>query len=302
MQRQDAFFQYHPAVNFLYFALVLVFSMFLMHPVCLGISLLGAVCYVISLHGLRGLVSRLAYLVPMMVLAAVINPAFNHEGVTFLAWLPSGNPLTLESILYGAAAAVMLAAVVLWFVCFSAVMTSDKIICLFGRIIPALSLVLTMALRFVPRFKARFHAVRDAQRCLGEDTAPGKRPFRRLSAAVTALSAVLTWSLENAVDTADSMRGRGYGLPGRTSFSIYRFHGRDWRAMAWLVSCGAFLVVGWIRGGFGWRYFPSVKVNAITPLTIWLFIVYFALCLTPMALGGYEALVWRRARREGALT
>ena len=35
------------------------------------------------------------------------NPAFDHEGATLLAYLPSGNPLTLESIAYGVAAAVM---------------------------------------------------------------------------------------------------------------------------------------------------------------------------------------------------
>ncbi len=44
-----------------------------------------------------------------------MNLAFNHEGATILAYLPSGNPLTLESIAYGFAAAAMLAAVVLWF-------------------------------------------------------------------------------------------------------------------------------------------------------------------------------------------
>ena len=41
----DTFSRYHPVVNFLFFALVLVFSMVLMHPVCLLISLLGAVLY-----------------------------------------------------------------------------------------------------------------------------------------------------------------------------------------------------------------------------------------------------------------
>ena len=65
----------------------------------------------------------------------------------------------------------MLAAVALWFSCLSAVMTSDKFIYLFGRMIPALSLVLSMTLRFVPRFKRQFQAVAQAQRYMGRDTA-----------------------------------------------------------------------------------------------------------------------------------
>lgn len=301
MTAQDAFSRCHPAVSFVYFALVLLFSMFLMHPVCLGISLLGAGCYVLSLHGAAGLGRRLGYLLPMMVLAALLNPAFNHRGVTILAFLPDGNPLTLESILYGLAAAGMLGAVTLWFVCFSAVMTSDKLICLFGRVIPALSLVLTMALRFIPRFVAQFRAVREARSCLDGEGAGKRRPFRRLKIAVTALSAVLTWSLENAVDTADSMRGRGYGLPGRTSFSLYRFDRRDRLALAWLLFCALFLLLGWGMGGFAWRYFPSVKGDDITPLALCSFTAYFALCLTPVAVNGLDALRWRRTQRGGAL-
>ena len=301
MRTQDAFSKCHPAVNFCYFALVLVCSMFLMHPVCLGVSLFCAVCYTVSLYGGRGLRARLSYLVPMMLLAAILNPAFNHQGITTLARLPSGNPLTLESILYGVAAAVMLAAVVLWLACFSAVMTSDKTVCLFGRVAPALSLILTMSLRFIPRFRSQFRAVRDAQRCLGEDTGAGKRPFARLSSAVTALSAVLTWSLEDGVDTADSMRSRGYGLPGRSFFALYRFDRRDGWTMAWLLACGGSILAGWVAGGFGWRYFPSVKGSGMTPLSVCLFTAYFALCLTPLVINGYDALLWRRARRREAV-
>ena len=157
---RDTFSDCHPAVNFAYFALVLAFSMTLMHPVCLLISLTGACCYLARLHGLRELGHSARWLVPMALLAALVNPAFVHQGVhegaTILTYLPSGNPLTLESILYGLAAALLLASVVLWFRCFSAVMTSDKFIYLFGRAIPALSLVLSMTLRFVPRFRRQF--------------------------------------------------------------------------------------------------------------------------------------------------
>ena len=43
MPNRDAFSSYHPVINFMYFALVLVFSMFFMHPVSLLISLAGAI-------------------------------------------------------------------------------------------------------------------------------------------------------------------------------------------------------------------------------------------------------------------
>ena len=197
---RDTFSDCHPAVNFAYFALVLAFSMTLMHPVCLLISLTGACCYLARLHGLRELGHSARWLVPMALLAALVNPAFVHQGVTILTYLPSGNPLTLESILYGLAAALLLASVVLWFRCFSAVMTSDKFIYLFGRAIPALSLVLSMTLRFVPRFRRQFHTVAQAQRFMGRDTENGS-PLQRARNAMKVFSIMVTWSLESAVDT-----------------------------------------------------------------------------------------------------
>ena len=134
----------HPAVSFSYFALVIACTMFFMHPLCLALSLLGAGCCAAQLVGGRGLRQRIVWLLPMALLAALVNPAFVHQGATILTYFPSGNPLTLESILYGCASGVLLAAVVLWFVCVTDVITSDKVVYLFGRIIPALSLLLSM--------------------------------------------------------------------------------------------------------------------------------------------------------------
>ena len=287
----------HPALNFLYFALVIGFSMFLMHPVSLIITLGASLTYAVYLNGRRAVRFSLLVMLPMMIVAALVNPAFNHEGATLLAYLPSGNPLTLESILYGLAAAAMLAAVVTWFSCYTAVMTSDKFVYLFGRVIPALSLVLSMTLRFVPKFQAQFKVVSEAQQCVGRDVSNGSL-LRRLRNAVTIFSIMLTWSLENAIETADSMKSRGYGLPGRTAFSIYRFDSRDKAVLAWLVSCGFFLCCGAAAGGFTWRYYPTMKGAPWTPMTVCFQAVYLALCLTPVALDLWADWSWRRLRGE----
>lgn len=269
--------------------------MFLVHPVSLIISLGASLAYAVYLNGGRAVRFSLLVMLPMMAVAALVNPAFNHEGATLLAYLPSGNPLTLESILYGLAAAAMLAAVVTWFSCYTAVMTSDKFVYLFGRVIPALSLVLSMTLRFVPKFQAQFRVVSEAQRCVGRDVSDGSL-FRRLRNAVTIFSIMLTWSLENAIETADSMKSRGYGLPGRTAFSIYRFDSRDKAVLAWLVYCGFFLCCGAAAGGFAWRYYPTMKGAAWTPVTVCFQVVYLALCLTPVALDLLADWNWRKLR------
>ena len=295
MQYRDTFSGYHPIVNFVYFALVLVFSMLFMHPVSLCISLVTALIYAIELNGRKAVRFSLACLLPMMLLAMIINPAFSHEGVTILAYLPGGNPLTLESILYGVAAALMLACVITWFSCYSAVMTSDKFVYLFGRVIPALSLVLSMTLRFAPKFKAQLHVVSEAQRCVGRDVSEGG-VLRRIKNAVTILSIMVTWALENAIETADSMKSRGYGLPGRTAFSIYHFDERDKLALTWILCCGFFVAAGALAGGLEWQYYPYVKGVPVNILTVCFQLVYLALCLTPVYLNRKEDRKWRHLK------
>lgn len=145
-KRGDAFSDCHPAVNFFWFAAVILITMLNSHPVFLGISFLGAFCYASRLQGWqRVLKFNLLATLPAMIIVAFINPAFNHYGVTMLFYLKTG-PVTLEAIVYGLVLASMLFISILWFSCYNKVMTTDKFVYLFGRVIPALSLVLFLRL------------------------------------------------------------------------------------------------------------------------------------------------------------
>lgn len=297
MQSKDTFSAYHPGVNFLYFTLVLVFSMFFMHPVFLAISLCGAVCYSMYLNGRKGALFLLKVALPILLVAVLVTPAFNHAGVTILCYLPTGNPLTLESIVYGLAAGAMMAAVLLWFSCYSIVMTSDKFVYLFGKVIPALSLVLSMTLRFMPKFKMQLSVVAEAQASLGRDVSQGN-VWQRTKKAIVILSILITWALENAIETADSMKSRGYGLRGRTAFSIYRFTQRDKRAVLWLCFCGIYIFAGSLSGGLEWQYFPSLKGVLWQTFSVSIYLTYLALCVTPIIIDRKEDRKWRALQSE----
>ena len=288
----DSFSGYHPFVNLLYFVLVIGFAMFFIHPVCLAISLLCAFSYSIYLNGKRALKFALIFMLPMLIITAVLNPLFNHQGGTILGYLPSGNPLTLESILYGIAAAVMLITVISWFSCFNAIMTSDKFVYLFGRVIPALSLILSMSLRLVPRFREQIKVISDAQKCIGRDVSGGSL-FQKIRHGLKILSILVTWALENAIETADSMKSRGYGLPGRTAFSIYRFCNRDVFALLYMLICAAIIMTGAVTGAYHFRYFPTVRGEWTGAATVTVFAAYFALGLFPIIINLKEGLTWK---------
>lgn len=289
---RDAFVDYHPFVNLVYFGLVISFSLILTHPLAQGISLMCAMAYCVSAEGKKSMVFLLRVCMPMVLMTAFINPAFNHEGTTMLFYFSNGNPLTLESILYGFSMGTMLVTLLIWFGSFNRVMSSDKFIYLFGKLIPSLSLVLSMSLRFIPKFVAQMGNVAEAQKSIGRDVSCGSL-WSRTKTVILIFSIMITWSLENAIETADSMKSRGYGLKKRTAFSIYRFDERDKYTLIWVSFCGLFLTVGTILEAFGFRYFPNMRYAALDRTTIPFYFVYFGLCITPVVLNFKEEITWK---------
>lgn len=287
-----AFREYHPLVNFTYFAAVILFAMFFMHPIFLAIALVSSVCYMMLLKGRSAFRFQFSLIMPIFLIAAITNPLFNHEGMTVLTYFPNGNPLTLESIMYGAAAGAMLISVICWFSCVHEIMTSDKIIYLFGRIMPSLSLIFSMTLRFVPRFRQQLAVISASQRALGRDASSGGM-IQRAKNGIKIFSVMVTWALENAVETADSMKSRGYGLSGRTAFSVFRFNGRDAYAMVYLLLLSGYVLLSCLVGVANFTYFPSVQMVGQNLWTVSVFLAYFLLCAMPAGIEIWEAKRWR---------
>ena len=290
---RDSFSDRHPLVNFLFFAAAVTFSMFVMQPVCLGLSLVCASAYAVYLNG-SAVRRTLRWLIPTAVLITLVNTLFNHRGETILTYFPWGNPLTLESMLYGFASALLICAVALWFSCVNRVMTSDKLVFLFGRVAPSLSLVLSMALRFVPRFSEQLRQVKQAQACF---LPRGKQHvIQRLQTGLHIFGIMVSWSLENAIDTSDSMKSRGYGLKGRTSYARYSFHGRDAVILAAILTESAALAGMLWSGMLRYRWFPSLRGELIGAPSAVFYVLYAALLLTPLIINIGEAIKWKRLR------
>ena len=290
--KQDAFSGFHPSVSLIYFAAVIGLSMFLMHPVFLGLSFVGGVAYLWYLQSGRGIFRQVGYLLPVMILMALMNPVFNHEGDTALWYLPGGDPITLEAVCFGLCSAVMMGASILWFNCCSVVITTDKIIYLFGRVIPSLSLLISMALRFVPRFKDYLQKTMQVQRAM---RAPETK-METLKQALTAFSATVSWAMEQSIVTADSMKSRGYGAAGRTSHSLYRFERRDGMALGVIMGLCAGTVIPWITGSVSWTFYPvmSGQLLGLGPTVSGL--CFTGICLMPLIIDLREVRKWNLLR------
>ena len=295
---KDTFSTYHPVLNMFYFVGTIGITVFVTHPVLLAISFLTGIAYSFLLKGVKHTLKfNLCFSIPAMVIVALMNPMFNHYGVTILGYLPSGNPFTLESCVYGLVMAMMLACTLIWFSCYTEVMTSDKFIYLFGKIIPALSLVLSMCLRFVPRFSRQMKVISDGQKCIGRSTNNGS-VVKRAKHGITIFSVLVTWALENAVETADSMKCRGYGEKGRTAFSIYHFDKRDRICLIFMIISFGLTLFGASQGYAAAQFDPKIIVKGI-PLTsgsALVFGAYLLFCLMPVVMELFDRQMWKIRR------
>lgn len=293
----NEFKEFHPIVGLVYFVLTVSFAMVFMHPVMLLEGFFSAFLYSVMLGGKKTIKFNLLYLLPMMIIAAVINPLFNHRGITVIAHLPGGNPITLESVAYGLSAAAMLGTVVCIFSCFNKIMTSDKIIHIFGKIIPSTSLTFSMILRFVPKFSGQLRQVINAQKCIGKDPAKGSLVTRAKN-GISVLSIMTSWALESSIETADSMKSRGYGLKGRTSYSNYNFDRRSFFTLLYMLAAGIYVTVGAVMGKVRYEYFPNFSGENFSPFTVSVFLVYFFLCMTPVIIEIVEDRKWKSLKRK----
>jgi len=289
---KDVFYSYHPILNILFFTIVISMTVFLINPIILFISYIGAFAYSLKLNGRKALKFNLLYMLPLMMIAVAINVLFVHEGATILGYFVNGNPITLESIVYGVFSALMIGSVIIWFSCFNEIISSDKIIYLFGRIFPKTSLIFSMILRLVPMYKAEIRVISNAQKGIGRDFTRGNI-FQRAKNGLKILSIMLTWALENGVETADSMKARGYGLKGRTSFSIFRFDRRDSMLAIIIGILIMIFIYGLSIGKFYFRIYPTVKWAEFDLFSIPFYLSIAIVLFLPVVLGILEDLKWK---------
>jgi energy-coupling factor transport system permease protein len=289
------FDSWHPAVNFIFFAAVITAAITFNQPVFLLIGYGASFAYSVYLGGRRGLIFDVVLLV-LIILYAWFYSAYNHFGVTDLGVNFAGNKITLESIVSGLVIATKAASVVMWIFCMHCVVSSDKVVYLFGRISPRLSLYFSILLRTVPRIGARSRSVNEALKGVGRGAGQGSIP-RRIANRARIFSIVLTWVIETMADAADSMKSRGYTLRGRTAFSIYRFDYRDRSFVLFFFLCVSIVSAGAMLDQTRILYRPTIVMNRITPASFVFYFAYALMCLTPMILQIAGEIRFARARK-----
>lgn len=276
----------HPLITFVYFAVIIIFSMVSHNPFIVAISAVSAVLYNLLI---KKSIKSVLFVLPLMFFTAVFNPVFSHKGATILFYW--GNPITLESILYGIGAAFMLLAVIMWFGVFNVIMTGDKIMYIFGRIMPKVSLIISMTLSVVPRLKNQFNIILESQKLLGNDMNKGSF-VNKIKVGGRIILSLTGWLLEDAVLTSDAMEARGYGSHKRTSYTIYSFTTRDKSVFLIVAVLSVFVAFGFYNESLRFEYYPVIYCENISRGIIYYF-CFFVLAFLPVVYDCLEVAKWK---------
>lgn len=285
----------HPAVNFIYFAGVIAGTIAFQHPVFLVISFLCAFAYSIKRNGWKALVFNLV-LLPLIVAFALYYSSYHHFGITVLEQNMIGNNMTLESLVYGFVLGAAVAGALMWFSCVFSVFTTDKVVYLFGKVSPRLSLFLAIVLRMIPRIKKEAKKINTAQKGIGRGVSQGNF-FQRLKNCIRIFSMLITWTIESLTTASESMRSRGSSLRGRKAFSIYRFDDRDRAYVVGMFLCLTLTAMAVILRQTNIFYDPKIIMTPITAMSFLFYAGYGAFCLMPLGLELWTEYRFWKARK-----
>ena len=279
----------HPVVTASYYTIVIGILMFSNSPLFLISAIALGMCYDMLLKGRKSLRNNLFIILFMSFLTVLINALFTHNGSTVLFYL-GNNRVTLEAACYGLAMALMLSGVVIWFSSFNVVMTSEKLIYIFGRF------TLSMIFRFVPLLRTRFELIGEGQKALYAGDEKGF--IGKIRQFGKEVSILVSWSLESSIESADSMAARGYGLKGRTSYNLFKIRTADIMTLLLSMLLGGVTITSYAAGVNKLYYYPVIRVVESSPKWLELagYVSFIALLAMPLAIDLIGELRWKKSR------
>lgn len=284
---------FHPAVTFAYAVSMTIMAMIFFNPVFIVIGLIFAVIQNIMLLGPAHLARQLKWSLPMCVLVALFNPIVSSSGRTFLFYL-FGNPVTLEALFYGLCSGGMLLLIFLWFSIYNRIVSPDRFMYLFSRAAPSVSMIVMMTQRMIPMFSRKFDEISAVQKTLfpSEGETGLKKRIAMLKLGMRKISILLSLSMENGLDTADSMKARGYGNGKRSAFSVYRFGPIDAAALTAEIiisSVCVFLYYSVCKA----QFYPAIIISS-GPGTVVCAVVFAVYAAFPAVIETWFSSLWRK--------
>jgi len=283
----------NPFTKLAWLGSIIVLALILDHPfflILLFVAMLPVVKVARVYGDWRSSMKITAYLCGAIIL---INALVSSHGSTVLFTFPfrvpvMGTPgITLEAIFYGAAMCLRLLTIISAFAILTlTVHTDDLMLAMLKLRLPYKSVLVTsLSTRFIPTLIDDTQRITDVQRSRGLELDKGRLP-RRIRSRAAIVTALLSNSLDRAVQVAEAMESRAFGTGcGRTFYRDIKLTPIDAATVGFAclpLLLGIYMAVG----GYGhYLYYPTAQSVGMggTAWTLFALMAVLLLMILPMA-------------------
>ena len=257
-----------------------------LHPIYAGLAFFGACTTSFTIYGTRKTVRFVALSLPVVLFVAILNPLISMSGSTELFRIGT-HAIYLESILFGATAAIVLSGVMIWFQSYSACMDSESSQVIFGKLFPTVSLLISYVLRLVPQFVQRGKTIQDVHAVVSR----GNRKKDAVKSAFRTMNVLMAWGMQDSIERSDIMKARGYGgSVKRTLYKRYRIRKYDVVLLAvigvlFALSCTGIVISMQV---LDFSFYPYIGNFG----NLFLYLPYIAYVCIPLVLYAREQVLW----------
>jgi energy-coupling factor transport system permease protein len=121
----------------------------------------------------------------------------------------------------------------------------------------------------------------------------GTNIWKRIMFRLRMVSSLVTWSLEHAIETADAMRSRGYGIKPRTSFTIFRFRLADLFILLIIIVLFVVVATGEFLNIYAFSFYPHLSELSFGIKEWTGYIIVLILGTIPIIIEGRDEIKWR---------
>lgn len=324
----------HPGVYLLYYFIMVLFAFIFSDPYFV-VTFLVLLLVLIALQGVSSeLKNILKFYIPLSILILILNPLLNRTGAHKI-YLWSNFFVTYEAIAYGVIMTLALLIVILVFSSYNRSVSYQEMLYIFSKKLPIISMIIVMALRFIPLINSRAIEVQklnnlknngiememdsdesndsddsnsldldqfnsnintDYDSKLVNKLKSNKRVAAIIKEAKTLgkiMGITVSWSLEESMFTAKSMKARGYNATERTSYLSYKFGNADCAFIALIIVTVGIIIVGLLKGVGMINIYPSIDFRfSNLPFNIY-YLAFIVFLLPLIYLEIKERILWR---------
>lgn len=283
----------HPAIFISYYFILIIFAFLYNDPYYL-LSFLICISVLIALQNIsREFMDIIKFFIPMSVLIIILNPLTSKIGTTQI-YIVGNYFITLEALVYGVLMSISLLIILLVFASYNRSVSYQEMLYLFSKRFPHISMIIVMALRFIPLLSYRLSEVNKIFKFnpIHPQKANNDSWIEKTKKTAQMLAVVVSWSLEESMLTAKSMKARGYGITKRTSYLSYKFRKIDYLFILFITITTFISIAGLVQGYGRIEIYPTLSFNSSENLLNMYYLAFLVLLIPLIYLELKERLIW----------